>query len=71
MTFSGDFTSHPLAGGEVVNGDRHPDPSSPFTPITSSGPSKPFVLSSTGTFQFYCNIHYALEYMAGSIFLVP
>ena len=70
VTFSGDFTFHPLRGGVVADGAQTPDPSSPFEPGTSTGTSKIFTLSGAGTFPFYCEAH-GLIGMSGVAYVVP
>lgn len=56
VTFSGDFASHPLVGGEVSGGTKFPDPASPFT-MTNTGMMVDFTLASAGTFPYYCDFH--------------
>jgi plastocyanin len=70
VTFVGNFPGHPLMGGEFKNGAKVPAGSGPFVPITNSGASKAFTLSSTGTFPYYCDFHVAGG-MSGAVFVVP
>jgi plastocyanin len=71
VTFSGNFTEHPLVGGQVDGtGSTAPDPTSPFTPPTTGGSSRAFPLPSAGAFPFYCDVH-ALTGMKGVAFVVP
>ncbi len=70
VTFSGNFSGHPLVGGEIVGNTKVPDPTSPFMPITSSGNSKTFTLSQAGDYPFYCDPHGLLG-MNGAVFVVP
>jgi plastocyanin len=63
VTFSGDFASHPLAGG--VDGTK--DPSSPIT-ATNTGMSKDFVIAAGGAYGYYCEFHQAGG-MKGAIFV--
>jgi plastocyanin len=70
VTFVGEFIHHPLAGGEVLDGIATLDPTSPFSPTTSDGDSKSFVLDTPGTFGFYCTIHVEIG-MFGAVFVVP
>ncbi len=67
VTFSGDFTLHPLVGGEVVSGTKTPDPNSPIVE-TSTGMSAMFTLSTAGTYPFYCDVH-ATVGMTGVVFV--
>lgn len=68
VTFSGDFTMHPLVGGEVSEtGTKTPDANSPIVE-TSAGMSAMFTMSTAGTFPFYCDIH-AITGMTGVIFV--
>ncbi|HVK68827.1 MAG TPA: plastocyanin/azurin family copper-binding protein, partial [Polyangium sp.] len=69
VTFSGNFTNHPLQGG-VVNGAAVPAASGPFVPVTNSGNTKDFTLSTPGTYPFYCVPHATLG-MNGAVFVVP
>ena len=68
VTFEGSFALHPLNGGTVQGITTTPDGSSPFMPETSTGNSKTFTLSDTGTFGFYCGVHHASG-MAGVIWV--
>ncbi len=68
VTFDGDFTFHPLMGGEVVAGAKVPAGSGPFVPITNTGTTKTFTMSSAGTFPYYCDVH-ALSGMTGVVFV--
>jgi plastocyanin len=69
VTFDGDFTTHPLQGGEVVAGTKVPATSGPFMTLTSTGSSTPFTMSTAGTFPYYCDPH-ALGGMTGAVFVV-
>jgi plastocyanin len=70
VTFSGNFSAHPLAGGEVIGSQDFPDPTSPFMPVTSGGPPKIFTLTTPGDYAFYCTTHFA-NGMYGAAFVVP
>ncbi|MFO0759671.1 MAG: plastocyanin/azurin family copper-binding protein [Byssovorax sp.] len=74
VTFNGSFSTHPLRGGTVTGSGAGavatPAASGPFVNVTSSGNSKPFVMSSQGTFPYYCTTHYPSG-MMGTIFVVP
>lgn len=65
VTFSSTFASHPLVGGEVVNGTKTPDASSPIT-TTNTGTEATFTFPNAGTFGYYCDIH-AASGMSGAI----
>jgi len=69
VTFSGDFTTHPLVGGEYASGIATPDPLSPITQ-TDMGMSASFTFPEAGTFPFYCNFHASLD-MFGVIYVTP
>ncbi|MEP7122631.1 MAG: plastocyanin/azurin family copper-binding protein [Byssovorax sp.] len=70
VTFNGDFAGHPLVGGQVVGGSKMQASMGPFLPITSTGMTATFTMSSTGTFPYYCDFH-ALSGMTGVVFVVP
>lgn len=67
VTFSGDFASHPLVGGEVSGGTKFPDPTSPIT-MTNTGMTATFTLANPGTFPFYCDLHTGLK-MYGVVYV--
>lgn len=67
VTFSGDFVSHPLVGGDFESGVKTPDPASPIKE-TSTGMSAVFTLTDAGTYPYYCNFHAGLG-MTGAIFV--
>lgn len=70
VNFVGNFSSHPLLGGEIVDGVRVPATSGPFATVTNSGTMKSFTMSSTGTYPYYCTAHWAGG-MIGAVFVVP
>lgn len=70
VTFNGNFASHPTTGGVVVAGAGTPAMSGPFIPVTNSGTTKAFMMSSAGTFPYYCIPHAGLN-MSGAVFVVP
>jgi plastocyanin len=70
VTFSGSFASHPLLGGVVAGSTVTPATSGPFVPATSTGTSQTFVMSSAGTFPYYCVPHATIG-MNGVVFVVP
>lgn len=63
VTFSGNFAIHPLAGG-----DSPPtvDTSSPIKE-TKGGSSMTFTLTKPGTYDYFCEAHYAPNRMEGMI----
>lgn len=67
VSFSGDFSFHPLRGGTVVGFMVTPDAGSPIQP-TNAGVSASFTLPNAGSFGYYCNFH-ATSGMAGAIFV--
>jgi plastocyanin len=74
ITFNGNFSTHPMIGGEVdtVAMTKTPASSGPFIPITNTGMSATFAfsMSALGNFPYYCDVH-ALGGMAGAVFVVP
>jgi plastocyanin len=62
------YASHPLLGGEVVNNAKVPASSGPFVPITDTGTTKNFTMTTAGTFPYYCDVH-ALAGMTGAVFV--
>jgi plastocyanin len=71
LTFNGNFVSHPLLGGVVAGGMAIPAMSGPFVPVTSTGTTKTFTMSSVGTFPYYCVAHAVSQNMDGVVFVVP
>ena len=69
VTFEGNFMSHPLQGGAVVNGVPTPDAASPIT-ATATGMTATFTLSNAGDVPYYCTLH-AAGGMTGAIFVEP
>jgi plastocyanin len=71
VTFSGSFLSHPLVGGEVVNGTKTPDPTSPI-PTTTSGTMRAVSFPAGGVFSYYCDVHALSPFdMVGAVFVDP
>jgi plastocyanin len=68
VTFTLDFTLHPLVGGTVVGITKTPDPNSPIK-ATSVGSTVTFTMPDPGTFGFYCAMH--APAMAGAVYVVP
>jgi plastocyanin len=68
LTFQGNFGFHPHVGGQVSGGVKMPQGSGPFFPDTSTGTTANFVMSSAGTFPYYCNPH-ATGGMTGAVFV--
>jgi plastocyanin len=67
VTFTGDFASHPLVGGEFVDTIKTPDPSSPIT-STMTGMTATFTMATAGAYPYYCNVHASVG-MVGVIFV--
>lgn len=67
VSFSGDFSFHPLRGGQVVGMTLMPDATSPIQP-TDAGMAATFTFPSAGDFGFYCNFHGPFG-MAGAVFV--
>lgn len=70
LTFSGNFIESPLQGGVIVGGSAMPASSGPFVPVTNSGSSNDFTMTSVGTFPYYCAMHGTFG-MRGAVFVVP
>jgi plastocyanin len=64
VTFSGSFTTHPLAGG---NSPPTVDATSPIHE-TKTGMSAAFTMSSPGAYGFFCEVHFGSG-MQGAIFV--
>jgi plastocyanin len=64
VTWSGDFSSHPLTPG--VNGTEDTS-GTPITP-TSTGMMATFTFPNAGTFGYYCQFHQSLG-MEGAVFV--
>ncbi|HEX6765275.1 MAG TPA: hypothetical protein VF103_07345, partial [Polyangiaceae bacterium] len=71
VVFNGGFVGHPLLGGEVVGGSYVPASSGPFVPVTNTGTTKTFSMTSVGTYPYFCTIHGAPMGMTGAVFVVP
>jgi plastocyanin len=70
VTFSGDFESHPLVGGEVVGSTANPDPSSPI-PLTMTGTMQAVLFADDGVFPYFCAFHGQTNAMFGAVFVDP
>jgi plastocyanin len=70
VTFSGSFASHPTIGGIVQGMTVTPASSGPFVPVTNSGMTRTFTMTSPGNFPYYCQPHATLG-MSGVVFVVP
>ena len=71
VTFTMDFTLHPLRAGTIVNGVATEDP---LSPIQATGPGAPppppsvtFTFPDAGDYPFYCNVHGTETGMMGAI----
>jgi plastocyanin len=63
VTWNGNFAGHPLQGGSAGT----PDPQSPIG-LTNSGTMKTVTFSKSGTYPYYCTIHYSVG-MVGTVFV--
>lgn len=68
VTFSGDFSAHPLTAGTVSSGTATPQSGSPIT--NGTGTSATFAFPTAGTFPYYCGVHFSAG-MTGAIYVVP
>jgi plastocyanin len=64
VTFSADFTVHPLAPETSVS-----DPSNPVKAV-STGTSSDVVFASAGFYGYFCTHHVSLD-MCGAVYVVP
>lgn len=62
VTWNGDFSFHPLRGGEVVDGTATPDTGSPIVAV-DTGMTADVTFPTAGTFPFYCNVHFSVGMM--------
>jgi plastocyanin len=71
VTWSGNFTLHPLEGGTVSGAAKSPDPASPIklTTVADAG-SVTFGFPAAGNFGYYCTVHWGIG-MKGAVFVVP
>jgi plastocyanin len=68
VTFTMNFTAHPLVGGTIINGTPTPDAASPI-PATSNGMMATAKFPNEGAYGFYCSMH--APGMAGVVYVVP
>ena len=68
VTFSGNFSLHPLVGGTVVGMVLTPDAASPV-PSTSTGTTAEVSTATPGAYGYYCVAHPVA--MQGVIYVVP
>jgi plastocyanin len=71
VVFNGPFVGHPMIGGEVVGTTLVPASSGPFVPVTNTGTTKTFSMTSLGTYPYYCTLHGVGLGMMGAVFVVP
>lgn len=67
VTFVSNFETHPLRGGEVIDGQGVVDPASPITP-QSSGTTAAFTLADVGEVPYFCAFHASIG-MSGTIWV--
>lgn len=65
VTFSGDFSVHPLASGTSPTDRAAGSPNNPI-PETVSGSSLTVTFPAAGTYPYFCEMHYAAG-MAGVV----
>ncbi|MFO0679789.1 MAG: hypothetical protein U0169_24910 [Polyangiaceae bacterium] len=70
VDFAGNFASHPMSGGSVVGGVETPASGGPFVPTTNFGTSRSFVMTTAGTYPYYCIPHGTIG-ESGAVFVVP
>jgi plastocyanin len=68
VTWSGDFSVHPLMGGTVSGSAPTVDATSPITEAKASGMSATVTFNTAGTFPYYCAVHFGIG-MEGAIFV--
>jgi plastocyanin len=66
VTFTGNFSLHPLRPGEVIGGVAIPQGS--LILPTSTGTSATFFMEGKGTYPYYCLAHFTSD-MFGAIFV--
>ena len=67
VTWSGDFSFHPLRAGLIVDGMPTGQAGNPIPP-TSNGVSVSATFPAAGTFGFYCNFHWP-NGMKGAVYV--
>jgi plastocyanin len=67
VTFLSNFDTHPLRGGEVIDGQGVVDPSSPITP-QDTGTRATFTLTDVGEVPYFCSFHASIG-MFGTIWV--
>jgi plastocyanin len=70
VTFTGDFTTHPLQAGVIANGTATPATagSSPLpTTAMATGTTATFTITPAGTYGYYCTVHGVADGMEGAI----
>jgi plastocyanin len=62
VTFTGDFTMHPLRPGRAPSRPATDNPSAEPNPITNTdtGATMSFTFPTAGDYGFYCNVHQSL-----------
>jgi plastocyanin len=65
VIFRGEFSSHPLAGGVVRDGQAYRDPSSQI-PFTGVGTEAAFISVESGVYPFFCQVHWVIG-MRGAV----
>jgi len=57
ISFSGDFSSHPLRGGQIIDGTEVPDFGSPIPSVSVGTTTASFLIAPAGVYGFYCAYH--------------
>ena len=57
VTWTGDFSIHPIVGGAIENGQKAPDPSSPIEVPAAGAMELQVTFAQAGTYPFYCDPH--------------
>jgi plastocyanin len=57
VTFSGDFSTHPLAPGTGPTASGAGSPNNPIATPAPTAATAPFTFPTAGTYPFYCKVH--------------
>ncbi|HVV87946.1 MAG TPA: plastocyanin/azurin family copper-binding protein [Kofleriaceae bacterium] len=69
VTWTGDFSEHPLTPGAIVEGTPTDQPGNPIPP-TDTGTSASVTFPATGDYGYYCAHHFGTG-MMGAVYVVP
>jgi plastocyanin len=71
VTWTGDFSVHPLQGGTVSGSTLQPDPTNPISAgTTPDAGSLTVTFDQAGPFGYYCEEHVMIG-MKGAVFVTP